>query len=71
MSAFLKFLIWFVAALVIATFQYAGGRILIPETGLTPPGWWAWFWFTYLIELPLATITSFWREAGKTTASYF
>lgn len=56
MSTFLRFVIWFLFALLLATFQYVGGRIVLPEMGLTPPGWWAWFWISYIIELPLLTL---------------
>lgn len=27
--------------------EYVGGRIVLPDVGLTAPEYWTWFWFTF------------------------
>lgn len=46
-AAFVLLAAWFVGAAL----EYFGGRIILPEMGLTPPGYWPWFWFTGLALL--------------------
>lgn len=42
-----RFVLWFpVAFVATVTGEYVGGRVILPEVGLTAPGWWTWFWFT-------------------------
>lgn len=64
----LRFLIYILFALALSVFQYIGGRIILPEMGLTAPGLWAWFWLASLVELPILTFWAiFQAEIGKTT----
>jgi hypothetical protein len=37
--------VWVGAALS----EYVCGRIILPEMGLTAPGYWPWFWFTGVV----------------------
>lgn len=54
-------MVWFLVVgllvLIEATAGYVGGRIILPEMGLTAPGWWAWFWLLSWIAVFVAPIT--------------
>lgn len=70
-GSFVKFLIWLLFALLLSTLQYFGGRIVLPEMGLTPPGWWAWFWLSYIIEMPLLTVWAVAQAEIANSARYW
>jgi hypothetical protein len=48
-----------VAAFPVAALEYVCGRIILPELGLTAPGYWPWFWvslFTLAFVAVMAVI---------------
>lgn len=45
--------IYSLVAAGMATLEYIDGRIILVDTGLNAPDWWAWFWFNVLVFLPI------------------
>lgn len=44
--------------------EYICGRILLPEMGLTAPGYWIWFWVMVIVVIGMnaATFLKEWME---------
>lgn len=59
----------FVVGILAAVFggalvEYICGRILLPEMGLTAPGYWIWFWVMVIVVIGMnaATFLKEWME---------
>lgn len=45
--------------------SYIGGRILLPEIGLTPPGYWTWWCYILIMAvfyIPIYAIKEFTKD---------
>jgi hypothetical protein len=53
-----KYVILYIGALFGVSFlEYCAGRILLPDMGLMPPGYWKWYWAMFIISLGVAAVS--------------